>query len=92
MKHDIVAKFSKEVEKQINQFGIDLIEEISNEIDRELDAKQSVLGLNREQTDAFGAVLQAARQKVLARYELETKDTRTDTPYPGEKYPAKSKE
>jgi hypothetical protein len=92
VKHNIVSKFSQEVDKQINQFGIDLIEDVSNEIDREMDAKQGILGLNRQQTDAFGAVLQAARQKVLAKYGLETKDTRTDTPYPGEKYPGKFKE
>lgn len=89
MKHDIVAKFSTEVDKQINQFGIDLIEDISNEIDTELDNKQSVLGLTKNQVSAFRAVLQVARQKVLAKYALETKDSRLDIPYAGEKYDLK---
>jgi hypothetical protein len=87
MKHDIIEKFSGEVDKQINQFGIDLIEEISNEIDTELSAQQPVLGLTQEQVSAFQVVLQTARQKVLAKYELETKDSRTDDPYTGETYP-----
>jgi hypothetical protein len=89
MKHKITQKFSDEVDKQISQFGIDLIEDISNEIDTEMDAKQRVLGLTPNQMSAFQAVLQAARHKVLAKYELETKDSRTDSPYTGEKYAKK---
>jgi hypothetical protein len=88
MEHKITKKFSDEVRKQIYQFGIDLIEDISNEIDLELEKQKPVLGLTREQSSAFSAVLQAARQRVLARYDLETKDSRTDEPYPGETYPA----
>lgn len=86
MKHQITKKFSDEVDKQISQFGIDLIEDISNQIDAELDSKQKILGLSAQQVNAFQAVLQTARQKVLAKYELETKDSRTDTPYLGETY------
>jgi hypothetical protein len=90
MKHDLIKKFSGEVEKQINQFGIDLIEDISNEIDGELNSKQKVLGLTKEQTDAFEVVLLTARQKILAKYELETSDSRKDRPYLGETYPKKN--
>lgn len=39
MKHEIINKFSGEVDKQISQFGIDIIEDISNEIDAELISK-----------------------------------------------------
>lgn len=81
MKHQITQRFSDEVDKQITQFGIDLIEDISNQIDAELDTQQKVLGLTQQQVSAFQAVLQTARQKVLAKYELETKDSRTDKPY-----------
>lgn len=84
MKHQITKRFSDEVDKQIAQFGIDLIEDVLNEIDRELEKNAPVLGLTRQQVSAFQAVLQAARQKVLSRYELETKDSRKDAPYVGE--------
>ena len=87
MKNEIIQKFSDEVEKQINQFGIDLIEDITIQIDDELESKQQMLGLTQQQVSAFQAVLQTARQKVLAKYELETKTSRTDNPYAGEKYP-----
>ncbi len=90
MKYEITKKFSDEVEKQISQFGIDLIEDISNQIDVELESKQGILGLSAQQVNAFQAVLQTARQKVLAKYELETKYSRIDTPYVGETYGKKS--
>jgi hypothetical protein len=86
MKNEIIERFSSEVDRQINQFGIDLIEDISNEIDTELESHQQALGLSKHQVNAFQAVLQTARQKVLAKYELETKNSRTDEVYTGEKH------
>jgi hypothetical protein len=91
VKHKITKRFSDEVDKQISQFGIDLIEDISNEIDAELDKSHPKLGLSRAQMSAFQAVLQTARQKVLAKYELETRNSRTDAPYTGEMQFAKPK-
>jgi hypothetical protein len=84
MKHQLTQRFSDEVDKQIAQFAIDLIEAVSNETDSELDKRQGVLGLNREQVAAFRAIQETAHQAVLARYELQTSDTRTDKPYQGE--------
>lgn len=73
MKYPIVKHFSDEVDRQITQFAIDILEAMAREAEIEVNAKGEMIGLTPDQSDAFKAIFEVARQKVLGKYGLELK-------------------
>jgi hypothetical protein len=85
--HRIQKYFSEEVSKQINQFAIDIVNDIADEISNDLDKLMPMPGASRNQYEKFQLIFNGARQRVLNKYGLEVSDSRTDSPYLGENPP-----